>query len=150
MASFWTNNGIEMILDVAFDGATAVSSFRLMFATGAVTPTVDTNTFSGLTEIAAGNGYTSGGITLTPNTDFTVTQDDANNLAKVVIADKTVTASGGPVPASGSGIRWILLTDSNATINSRQVYAVWDVGGDVTIGDGNSLLLDDLTLRGLT
>ena len=146
----WTNNGIEYALGVAFDSQSVATGLRLVLITAAAAPTVDTSTFSGLTEIAAGNGYTSGGITVTQGTDTTLTQDDANNLAKIVIADKTITASGGAVPSSGSGARYVVLTDANATLNSRQVYAWWDLGGDVTIGSGNSLLLDDLTLRGLS
>lgn len=146
----WTNNGIEYALGVAFDSQSVATGLRLVLITAAAAPTVDTSTFSGLTEIAAGNGYTTGGITVTMGTDTTLTQDDANNLAKIVIADKTITASGGAVPASGSGARYVVLTDANATLNSRQVYAWWDLGGDVTIGSGNSLLLDDLTLRGLS
>lgn len=66
-----TNRGKYWLLDQVFRNATEVTSLYAALVTSAVAPTVNTNTFSELTEIAAGNGYTAGGIALTRNsTDF--------------------------------------------------------------------------------
>lgn len=147
MADFWTNNGFRSVLSVYFSEESQQSSFRLVLITADTAPTASTTTFSGLTEIGAGNGYTSGGVTLTPDTDTTTTQDNGNSLAKTVFSDKVITASGGSIPASGNPIRYVLLTDANATLADREVFCVWDLGANTTIASGNTLTLDDLTPR---
>lgn len=152
MAGF-TNRGKYLLMGWGFRNVTRPTNMYIALVTSAVAPTADTNTLSELTEIAAGNGYTSGGGTsgqLTPgSTDFdTYTEDDTNDLAKVLIKDVVFTASGGPIPASGSGARYAVLTDDNATVGSRQVIAYWDLSSDRTVSSGQTLTLQDLELRG--
>jgi hypothetical protein len=83
MANGWTNKGLYRVLEAVFNGGTLPTSFYLALVTSAVAPDADTNTLSQLTEIAAGNGYTSGGIAFSKNaTDFPgLTEDDGNNRA---------------------------------------------------------------------
>jgi len=151
MASGWTNRGIYNLLDAIFRGATIPTNFYIALVTSAATPSSDTNTFSELTEIAAGNGYTTGGYQLSRNsTDFDVlTEDDINNLAYTQIKDVVWTASGGAIPGSGSGARYAVLLDDNATIASREVWAFWDLTSDRTVSDGQALTLQDCELKGL-
>jgi hypothetical protein len=110
-------------------GVAAPTNYHLVFITSAVAADEDTATFSGLTEIAAGNGYSSGGISLDPNTtDFpTLTVDNGSDESELLVKQIEVDASAGPIPASGDGVAQILLTDDNATLNSREVYLFWDV-----------------------
>jgi hypothetical protein len=105
--------------------------------------------FRELTEIAAGNGYTAGGISLTKNsTDFDVlTEDDTGDLGKIQIKDLTWTASGGSLPGSGNGARWAVLTDDNATQGNRIVIAWWDLTSDRSVSVGQPLTLQDCELR---
>lgn len=149
MASGITNRGKYKLLDWVFRASTLPTNFYVALCTSAATPTVDTNTFSELTEIAAGNGYTAGGTSLTKNsTDFDVlTEDDTGDLGKIQIKDLTWTASGGSLPGSGNGARWAVLTDDNATQGNRIVLAWWDLTSDRSVSVGQPLTLQDCELR---
>lgn len=138
-----------MALQGVFRNTGLPTNFYVALCTSAVTPTADTNTLSELTEIAAGNGYTSGGISLARNaTDFDVlTEDDANDRALTQIKDLIWTAAGGPIPASGGGARWAVITDDNATVGSRQVFAYWDLASDRSVASGQTLTLQNCELR---
>ena len=149
MASGWTNRGKYDALGIVFRNATEPTVFYVFLATSAATPTADTNTKSEMTEVATGQGYTAGGISVARNaTDFDVlTEDDINDRALVQIINMVWTASGGNLPASGNGARWALLTDDNATLGSREVYAYFDLTSDRTISDTQTLTLVDIELR---
>jgi hypothetical protein len=148
MASGWTNKGKALVLDYAFRGVATPANYYVALVTSAATPVADTNTLSELTEITAGNGYTSGGITLTKNTtDFDVrTEDDTGDKALIQIKDLVWTASGGTLPASGNGARYAVLTDYNATVGSRQIIAWWDLTSDRSVSSGQTLTLQDCEL----
>ena len=144
----WTNRGKYLILDSYFRGATDPTNFYVALVTSAAAPTQDTNTLSQLTQIATGNGYTDGGYQLSRNsTDFdSLVEDDTGDQGELQIKDVVWTASGGPIPSSGSGARYAVLTDDNATVGSRQVIAYWDLGSDRTVSDGQSLTLQNCEL----
>lgn len=148
MAGF-TNKGKAQMLGEWCRATGAPTGFNVALVTDAVAPTADTNTLSELTEITAGNGYTSGGIAVSRNaTDFdTLNEDDANDRGSVQIKDLVWTASGGPIPASGSGARYAVLVDDNVTVGSREVLAFWDLGSAVSVSDGQTLTLQNLELR---
>lgn len=120
----------------------------MALVTSAVAPTQDTNVKSELTELASGNGYTTGGISLTKNsTDFDVlTEDDTNDRALIQIKDLVWTASGGSLPATG-GARYGVLTDANATQGSREIWAYWDLTSDRQVSTGQTLTLQDCEAR---
>lgn len=148
MASGWTQKGTYNALDIVFRGATPPTNFYIMLVTDAVTPSKTTQTFSDLAnEIASGNGYTSGGYQLDRNaTDFdTLTEADPTLIQML---DVVFTASGGPLPSSGDGARWAVLTDDNGTINSREVWAWFDLVSARTISDTQTLTLVDMELNG--
>jgi len=145
----WTNKLKAKVLDWVFRGTALPTNFYVALVTSATAPTQDINTLGELTEIAAGNGYTTGGISLSKNTtDFDVnTEDDAADRGLVQIKDLVWTASGGPIPASGGGARYAVLTDDNGTIASREVYGYWDLSSDRTVSDTQTLTLQDCELR---
>jgi hypothetical protein len=145
----WTNKGKYKVLGWAMRGETIPSNFYVALVTSAVAPSADLNTFTELTEIAAGNGYTTGGYQLTPNsTDFdTWTEDDVNDLALIEIKDIVWTAAGGTLPVSGDGARYAVLTDNNGTVGSREVFYYWDLTSDRSVSDTQTLTLQDTTIR---
>jgi len=147
----WTNRGKFLMLDWVFHAQAMPTNFYVALVTSAVAPTVDINTLGELTEIAAGNGYTTGGYQLTPGaTDFDVmTEDDAGDKALVQTKDLVWTASGGPIPDSGDGARYAVLTDDNGTIANRQVIAAWDLVSDRSCTDTHSITLEDCELRAI-
>ena len=147
MAGF-TNRGKYLMLGYVFRGTTLPTNFYVALVTSAVAPAQDHNTLSQLTEIAAGNGYTTGGYQLTPGTtDFDVqTENDTSDLALVQIKDVIWTASGGSIPSSGGGARYAVLTDNNVTVGSRQIIAYWSLGSDRTVSSGQTLTLQNCEL----
>lgn len=149
MSSFMTNRGVYLLAAYAFRGATIPANFYVALITSGTTPTVDTNTMADVTEIAAGNGYTSGGFQLSRNsTDFDVlSEDDTGDLGSLQIKDIVWTASGGSIPASGNGARYAVLTDDNGTVGSREVYMWWDLTSDRSVSDGQTLTLQNCEMR---
>ena len=147
MAGF-TNRGKYLMLGYVFRGTTLPTNFYVALVTSAVVPAQDHNTLSQLTEIAAGNGYTTGGYQLTPGTtDFDVqTENDTSDLALVQIKDVIWTASGGSIPSSGGGARYAVLTDNNVTVGSRQIIAYWSLGSNRTVSSGQTLTLQNCEL----
>lgn len=145
----WTNRGKYRMLRGWLAGQSIPTNFYVALCTSAVAPTADTNTLSELTQIANGNGYTTNGLLISRNTtDFDVTtEDDANDRALAQLKDLVWTATGGNLPASGSGARYAVLTDDNATPGSRDVLAYWDLVSDRVVSDGQSLTLQNCELR---
>ena len=145
----WTNKGKARILNGFFRNTSVPTNFYIALVTSATAPTQDTDTLSQLTEIAAGNGYTTGGYQLSRNaTDFdTLTEDDAADRGLIQVKDVVWTASGGSIPASGSGARYAVLLDDNATVGSREVLAYWDLVSDRSVSVGQTLTLQNCELR---
>ncbi len=145
-----TNKFKFRVFDWVFHRTAMPASFYIALCTSAVVPTQDTDTLGQLTQIAAGNGYTSGGYQLSPNgTDFDVlTEDDALDRGIIQAKDVAWTAAGGAIPASGNGARWAVLTDANATVGSREVYIYWDLGSDRSVSSGQTLTLQNSQIDG--
>jgi len=143
-----TNRGLYRLLGIPFRAATAPANFYLALVTDASIAT-SINVFSEVTEIADTNGYTAGGISVARNaTDFDVwTEDDGNNRAYVQLKDMVWTASGGPIPASGSGARNAILTDANATQALREIWGAWDLTSARVISDTQTLTLTNCEIR---
>jgi len=143
-----TNRGKYKLLDWVFRGTALPGHFYVGLVTSAVAPTADTNTFGQLTEIANGQGYTTGGYELDLNsTDFdTLTEDDDTDQGKVLVKDVVWTASGGNLPASGNGARYAVLLDDNGTVGNRLVLAYWDLTADRTVSTGQTLTLQNLEI----
>lgn len=145
MASGVTNKGKYKMLGIWTRNETEPTNFYLALCK-TTAPTADTNTMGDLTEVTAANGYSSGGVSVDRNsTDFdTWTEDDTNDRGLVQMKDFTlVTASGGTVP----DIRYIVMTDDNATVASREVYLWWDTGVDITVPNGVALIAQNLEIR---
>lgn len=143
-----TNRGAFSFLSWLFRGVALPTNYYVALFTSATAPDQDINTKSQLTELASGNGYTTGGIQLTKNTtDFDVlTEDDTNDRALVQIKDLVWTASGGSLPATG-GARYACLTDDNATQGSRLILTYWDLVSDRQVSTGQTLTLQDCEIR---
>lgn len=148
MASGFTNRGKKLMGEAFFRGGTLPATFYMALVTSAAVPTADTNTLSELTEIAAGNGYTSGGLAVdNTGTDFDVsTEDDATDKHYLQIKDLVWTASGGSLPGSGNGARYAVLVDDNVTVGSRQVIAYFDLVSDRSVSVGQTLTLQNCQL----
>ena len=156
MSSGLTNIGKQRLLEMALrdtqDSAAAdTAPMFLALITSATVPTDTMLTFTELTEIAAGNGYTSGGDVVTRDgSDLTVwdnSTDTAGSYGRIQLKDFVWTASGGNLPASGSGASYAILLDDNSTVANRQIYAWFDLTTARTIGTGSTLTLQDIEIR---
>jgi len=104
-------------------------------------PNATDNIKSDISEIAAGNGYTTGG-----NTAAVVSSAQTSGVYKLVLSDPaTWTASGG---AMGT-FRYAVLYNASAANN--ELIGYWDYGSAVTLADGDSFTVDfDLNAGVLT
>lgn len=82
-----------------------------------------------VSEISAGNGYSSGGATVAQSSSA-----QTSGVYKLVIGDATFTASGGSIGA----FRYAVLINSTA----NRVIAYYDHGSGVTLADGESFTVD--------
>jgi hypothetical protein len=144
----WTNRGVKRILDIAFRAQNIPTHWYAVLCTDAAAPARTTNTMAELTQIATGNGYTTGGYQLTRNTTDWVdlNEDDSTHFASTVAKDVVWTASGGTLPSSGTA-RYLVITDDHATLNSREIIAYFDLGGNTSVSSGQPLTAVDLTLK---
>jgi hypothetical protein len=92
---------------------------------------VATNTIkSNITEIVAGNGYTSGGITA----PF-VSGNDTSGVYKLVLAAPSLTASGGNI----AQFRYAVLY--NSTTANGNLIAWFDYGAEINLTNGNTFTI---------
>jgi hypothetical protein len=139
----WTARGLYRRDKAMFHGSSFPTQFYIALCVATPAPTVATVTLGQLTQIATGNGYTNGGIAIARNTtDFaTLTENAAQSRAEWLIKNEIFMASGGTLPASGSGAYWAVLTDANATVANREVWMYWTDGSAKTVSDGQPLTI---------
>lgn len=153
MPSYFTNRGSYAMLATYFRADATYEptgfSVALVKSTAPVAKTINVWADLSASEIAVGNGYTAGGITLNRNaTDFDVlTEDDGSSRAYAQTKDVAWTAAGGPIPSSGAGARYAVLMDDDV---AKQVIAILDLGSDITVTSGSAITLQNNEIRGAT
>lgn len=96
-------------------------------------PVATNSVLADLTQIGAGNGYTTGGFTLD-----TVTLTETTGTAKVTIADEVITASGGSMAA----FRYLDVYNDTPTSPADPLVFFLDYGSSLTLATGESLTID--------
>jgi hypothetical protein len=86
-----------------------------------------------LTEIGAGNGYSSGGATSTVSS-----YSQSGGVAKLVLTDVTWTASGGSI----GPFRYAVIYNDTPTSPADPLVGWVDYGAARTLGDGESFTVD--------
>ena len=95
------------------------------------TAPVATNTqLSNITQIANGNGYTTGGTAAT-----TVSSAQTSGTYKLVLADVLFTATGSVGP-----FQYAVLYNDTAT--NDELIGWWDYGSALTLGNGDTFSVD--------
>jgi len=89
--------------------------------------------FADITEITAQNGYAAGGAAAT----FT-SGAQSSGTYKLVLADTTITASGG----SFGPFRYVVLYNSTPSSPLKPLIGYYDYGASITITSGNSFTVD--------
>lgn len=107
-----------------------------------VAPIATNSVRADLTEIAAGNGYTSGGAQAVQ-----VASEQTSGVYKLTLADVTFTASGGSI----GPFRYAELYNDTPTSPADPLIEWWDYGTSLTLTSGNSFTVDfDATAGVLT
>jgi hypothetical protein len=129
MAAFQKfNSFVEAVAESKHD--LGADTLKVMLSNTA--PSATDNIKTDISEIASGNGYTTGG-----NTAAVVSSAQTSGIYKLVLADPTTwTASGG---AMGT-FRYAVLYNTSATNN--ELIGFWDYGSAVTLADGDSFTVD--------
>lgn len=94
-------------------------------------PTAANTVIANITQIANGNGYVTGGNTIT-----TSSSAQTSGVYKLVIADSTFTAAGGTI----GPFRYYGLYNSTAV--SGELIGFWDYGSALTLQIGEAFTCD--------
>lgn len=93
-------------------------------------PTTAVTQLSGITQISAGNGYTSGGNTAAQSSSAQTT-----GTYKLVLTDVVFTATGSMGP-----FRYAVLYNDSAT--NKEVIGWYDYGSSITLASGETFTVD--------
>ena len=125
MASF---NKFQIFVQNLANGVHNLGTDALKIALTNTAPSATNTVFSNITEIAAGNGYTAGGATVTVSSS-TETSGTYSLIGSA--ANPTWTASGTVGP-----FRYVVLYD-NTPVN-KNLIGYWDYGSNLTLASGNT------------
>ncbi len=111
-------------------------TLKLGLCTAATAPLAADTTFPGTgTQVGSGNGYTTGGVSLTGSTSNSSGTETLKTTAN--FASPTWTAS-----ASGFSLRYFIWYDSTAASAVCQNLLFWDYGSTLTLSGANGDTLD--------
>ncbi len=92
-------------------------------------------------ELANGNGYTTGGVTLA---GVSITEDDSNDYTLISWSNATWTASGGSIgPTPGA----IIFDDTPTSPQADPIVGYIDFGQEFTQIDGGTLTIANIQVR---
>lgn len=130
MAAFQKfNSFIEYLAEKKID--LSADALKVMLTNTA--PVAGNSVKADLTEISAGNGYTAGGVAVTISSS-----GQTGGTYKLVLADASVTASGGSV----GPFQYAVLYDDTPTDPADPLIGWWDYGAPITLATGESVSLD--------
>lgn len=113
-------------------------SFKVALSNSAIAATVAD--LSGVTQISASGGYSSGGYALD-----TVTLTETTGTAKVTIADEVITATGGALPQH----RYYYIYNDTATSPADAGVCILDYGSALDLANTETLTIDFDATNGL-
>jgi hypothetical protein len=90
-------------------------------------------------EVANGYGYTTGGLALSVSSAWA--QDNANDRARIVWSDLTITASGGAI---GDFCAAAIINDDHA---SKVVVMIIELGETISLASGQSYQFKDMAYK---
>lgn len=111
------------------NGAQNFASDTYKVALSNTAPVATNTALANITQISAGNGYTSGGTTTT------ITLSETTGTTTVSGTQVVFTASGGSI----GPFRYVVLyNDTTTTPVNKPLVAWWDYGSSITLADGET------------
>jgi hypothetical protein len=135
MATF---NKVDSFIEKVFEGAINFSSDTFRIALSNVAPIAANDELADITQIANGNGYTTGGSVLTISSS-----SQTSGTYKAVAADLVYTASGGSMAA----FRYAVVYDDTAS--GDPIVGWYDYGSSITLAVGETFTIDFDATNGL-
>lgn len=118
----------DVFPEAAVEGIHNLASNTLKVALTNTAPSKTTNTvLSDITQIAAGNGYVSGGVTAT-----VASSSQTGGVYNLILSGVSWTASGGDIAANRYAVLY------NDTAASKNLIAFADFGVSAVIANGNT------------
>lgn len=114
-------------VEAAAEGVHDLSSDTLKVALTNTAPSASNTVYTDITEIAAGNGYTTGGVTATVSSS-----SQTAGVYSLVLSGVTWTASGGDIATNRYAVLY------NDTAASKNLIAYADFGVSAVIASGNT------------
>jgi hypothetical protein len=136
----FTNQGIELIMDAAFQGTVLAGPLevRLVSDSLSILSNPANGDLADFTEVAASNGYAAAGVAVSPSGFGSGTTPAAFGGHELTMGDAVFTASGGNIgPFTG-----VLLADTN-----DKVIGTWTLPSSSTVLSGQTLTLSGFKLR---
>jgi len=128
MATF---NKFNSFVEALAEKVHNLGSDTLKVALTNTAPVATDTVLANITEIANGNGYTTGG-----ESTAQVSSAQTSGTYKLVLTDVTFTATGGSI----GPFRYVVLYNDTATNN--ELIGYYDYGTNITITSGNSFTVD--------
>lgn len=128
MASF---QKFDAFIENVFEGVHDLGSDTLKVMLTNTAPIAANSVKADITEIAPGNGYSAGGLTVAQSSSA-----QSGGVYKLVVSDPTLTAAGGSI----GPFRYVVFY--NATPAAGPLIAWWDYGTPITLTNGNSFTVD--------
>jgi hypothetical protein len=135
MASF--NKFNPFVANLANGGMNLGSDALKMMLTNTA-PVATNSVYSDVsgTELANGNGYTTGGLATS-----TTSSSQTAGLYKLIVGSPTLTASGSVGP-----FRYAILYD---TVGSKDLIGWWDYGSSITLNSGDTFQISTDAVNGV-
>lgn len=128
MATF---NKFQSFVEAVAEKVHNLGSDTLKVALSNTAPVASNTVLANITQIAAGNGYTTGGTQATQ-----ASSAQTSGTYKLVLNDVTFTASGGSIAT----FRYVVLYNDTAT--NDELIGWYDYGTALDITSGNSFTVD--------
>lgn len=126
-----TYNKFNSFVEAMAEKAHNLGADTLKVALTNTAPSASNTVLADITQIANGNGYTTGGSTTTQSSSA-----QTSGTYKLVLGDVVFTASGG---AMGTFQYAVLYND---TATSDELIGYWDYGSAVSLADGETFTWD--------
>lgn len=128
-----TYNKFQPFVENLAEGVHDLGADTLKVALTNTAPNATDATLSQITQISAGNGYTTGGTTTTQSSSA-----QSSGTYKLVSGDVVFTASGGAM----AQFRYAVLYNDTPTSPADPLIGYWDYGSAVDLASGETFTVD--------